>query len=62
LEAFFLLAFFLAAFLAGFFAPLRAAALDAVFFLACFFAFFAGRAGFFRAMTKSFPASLTVWR
>ena len=39
---------------ADFFTALRAAALDAVFFLACFFAFFAGRAGFFRAMTNPF--------
>src|SRR5688500_1789207 len=39
--------------------PLRAAARDADFLLACFFAFFAGRAGFFRAMTNP-PAFLTV--
>src|SRR5688500_2534608 len=44
---------------AGFRLPLRAAARDADFLLACFFAFFAGRAGFFRAMTNP-PAFLTV--
>jgi hypothetical protein len=52
----------LAARLADFFAVLRddreadfrAEALLAVFFLACFFAFLAERAGFFRAMTNPF--------
>lgn len=52
-----LLALFRADFFADFRLPVRAAALDADFFLACFFAFFAGRAGFFRAMTNPFRLS-----
>ncbi|MEO7134583.1 MAG: hypothetical protein ABI024_10225 [Vicinamibacterales bacterium] len=53
-----LAAVFLGDLLAGFLEPLRdARALGAVFFFACFFAFFAGRAGFFRAMTDPFRLS-----
>jgi hypothetical protein len=48
---------FLADFAADLRAVLRAAGLDAPFFLACFFAFLAVRAGFFRAMTNPFGLS-----
>ncbi|OFW44083.1 MAG: hypothetical protein A3J29_07425 [Acidobacteria bacterium RIFCSPLOWO2_12_FULL_67_14b] len=51
----FLEAFF-GAFRADFFTPFRRAALGAAFFLPLL----AGRAGFLRAMAKSFPAFLTV--
>ena len=48
---------FFADFAADLRAVLRAAGLDAPFFLACFFAFLAVRAGFFRAMTNPFRLS-----